>query len=62
MVHRPPAAAIHFASSFSPSYGKALKQGKQGLLALSQVAYIGRPVIHLQVNVERVSAAPWWVE
>src|SRR5581483_5837996 len=39
---------------------KVFDQADQWRRAFGQIAYLGGPVVHFQVDVDRVFAAPWW--
>ena len=53
-----PAAAVHAASGLRPAFGHALHKREQRLTALRKAKPFCRPVVHLQVDVDGVFAAP----
>ena len=58
VMRRPAPAAIVLAGHRSARHAQGCRQIEQGTVALGQVGCLGRPVIHLCIDVERPVAAP----
>ncbi len=60
VVRHPAAAVVVDAGGLRAGDGDLPEHVEEGLVALGEVRHLGRPVVHLGVDVDRVLAAPGW--
>ena len=58
MVKHPPAAVVVHFCGLSSGDNEVFEHIEQRFVTLREVAYFGRPVVHLRVDVDRILAAP----
>ena len=62
MVGHPAPASVNIARNLSAGRGQRINQIKERFVALAQARHLGRPVVHLGVDIERPAGAPWRVQ
>ena len=58
MMSHPATATIHFPSRLCSRYAQILNQRIQRLRGIGEIRYLGRPVVHLRIDVDGVFAVP----
>ena len=62
VVSHPTATAIHCASSLFTSDCEVSNHIEERLVSVGQVSHLGRPVVHLRIDVDGVLRVPWCIE
>ncbi len=58
MMCHPATAAIHFLSRLCSRYTQILNQRIQRFRGVTEIRYLGRPVVHLRIDVDGILAVP----
>ena len=58
MMCHPATAAIHFPSRLCSRYTQILNQRIQRLRSVAEIRYLGRPVVHLRIDVDGIFTVP----
>ena len=58
MMCHPTTAAIHFLSRLCSRYTQILNQRIQRLRGVTEIRYLGRPVVHLRIDVDSIFTVP----